>query len=212
MTISRFISSADRWVGEAAANFRPHLTGVCISLLGLVGNAFADDPLPEFGVDDYQFAPLRVHLLASPDRPELCTTLTEADIARIITKANGVWSQAGIGFYVESIIREAPAPSDEPGHTAPIPSHLLLSLIRRESFGADVFNVYYLKDFGVNGIYFPKAIFVKDTASLRPVKGGIDEPIPRVTSHELGHASAPAPAGHFQSHGVGHDWHAAECG
>jgi hypothetical protein len=29
---------------------------------------------------------------------------------------------------------------------------------------------------------------VKDTASLRPVEGGIDEPIPRVTSHELGHA------------------------
>ena len=40
----------------------------------------------------------------------------------------------------------------------------------------------------MNGIYFPEGIFVKDTASLRPVTGGLDEPIPRVTSHELGHA------------------------
>jgi hypothetical protein len=30
--------------------------------------------------------------------------------------------------------------------------------------------------------------FVKETASLRKVEGGIDEPIPRVTSHEIGHA------------------------
>ena len=40
----------------------------------------------------------------------------------------------------------------------------------------------------VNGICFSDAIFVKDTASLREVAGGIDEPIPRVSSHELGHA------------------------
>jgi hypothetical protein len=32
------------------------------------------------------------------------------------------------------------------------------------------------------------AIFVKDTAALRPVKGGVDEPLPRVSSHEIGHA------------------------
>src|SRR5438034_8008936 len=40
----------------------------------------------------------------------------------------------------------------------------------------------------VSGIYLSEAIFVKDTASLRKVEGGIDEPLPRVTSHELGHA------------------------
>ena len=40
----------------------------------------------------------------------------------------------------------------------------------------------------MNGIYFPEGIFVKDTASLRKVAGGLDEPLPRVTSHELGHA------------------------
>ena len=29
---------------------------------------------------------------------------------------------------------------------------------------------------------------VKDIASLKEVPGGIDEPLPRVTAHELGHA------------------------
>jgi len=53
---------------------------------------------------------------------------------------------------------------------------------------AGVFHVYYIKQMSVNGIYLGEAIFVKDTASLRKVEGGIDEPLPRVTSHELGHA------------------------
>src|SRR5204862_749794 len=51
-----------------------------------------------------------------------------------------------------------------------------------------MFHIYYLKQMAMNGIYFPEALFVKDTASLRAVAGEIDEPLPRVTSHELGHA------------------------
>jgi hypothetical protein len=30
--------------------------------------------------------------------------------------------------------------------------------------------------------------FVQETATLHEVEGGIDEPVPRVTAHELGHA------------------------
>ena len=33
-----------------------------------------------------------------------------------------------------------------------------------------------------------EAIAVKDIAKLTVVEGGLDEPIPRVTAHELGHA------------------------
>ena len=39
-----------------------------------------------------------------------------------------------------------------------------------------------------NGFYYGAGIAVKDTASLKQVEGGLDEPIPRVTAHELGHA------------------------
>jgi hypothetical protein len=50
-------------------------------------------------------------------------------------------------------------------------------------------HVYYVHRLPTNGVYLgADAIFVKDTASLREAKGGVDEPIPRVTSHELGHA------------------------
>jgi len=64
----------------------------------------------------------------------------------------------------------------------------LIARIPLHSYATECYNVYYLKDFDVNGIFLSVAIFVKDTAALRPVEGGIDEPLPRVTSHELGHA------------------------
>jgi hypothetical protein len=41
----------------------------------------------------------------------------------------------------------------------------------------------------VNGVYMSDDFaLVQETARLRQVPGGIDEPVPRVTSHELGHA------------------------
>ena len=64
----------------------------------------------------------------------------------------------------------------------------LLRYIPTATYRGDLFNVYYVKQLNVNGVFLGKAIFVKDTASLRRVEGGIDEPLPRVTSHELGHA------------------------
>jgi hypothetical protein len=40
----------------------------------------------------------------------------------------------------------------------------------------------------VNGVYMARdAIFVQDSARLETVPGGIDEPLPRVTSHEIAH-------------------------
>jgi hypothetical protein len=50
------------------------------------------------------------------------------------------------------------------------------------------FRVYYIHQFDVNGIYYGQHdAIVKETARLRAVPNGIDEPIPRVTAHELGH-------------------------
>lgn len=138
-----------------------------------------------FDFNDWLIVPLRIHLLASQDTPALQTTLTEQDLARILPKMNRVWAQAGIQFRVESIVRESALPLENadvqrreelPARTAP------------ESRSKAAFNIYYVKELDVNGFYTPRAIFVKDTASLRRVEGGIDEPIPRVTSHELGHA------------------------
>jgi hypothetical protein len=141
----------------------------------------------QFSFKDYLLAPVRIHLLSAKDSPAIQTTLTETDITRILGKANGVWAQAGLHFYLESLVREearevhgqAANEGDRAG---------LLELRPTGSMASNLFHIYYVKQMPMNGIYFPEAIFVKDTASLREVAGGLDEPLPRVSSHELGHA------------------------
>ena len=134
-----------------------------------------------FDFDDWLIVPLRIHLLASQDTPALQTTLTEPDLARIFPKMNRVWAQAGIQFRIESIVRDSALPLENADTE-------VIARVPPESRSSTAFNVYYVKQLDVNGFYTPRGIFVKDTAALRPVEGGIDEPIPRVTSHELGHA------------------------
>src|SRR5262249_31007247 len=57
------------------------------------------------------------------------------------------------------------------------------------SMSSEGMNVYFIRKFSVNGVYLGDGVaFVQEMARLRPVPGGIDEPLPRVTAHELGHA------------------------
>src|SRR5439155_7167619 len=73
-------------------------------------------------------------------------------------------------------------------HAATLPTEALLPLRSAETRGANMFNVYYIGEMSPNGIFMRRdGIFVKESARLRPVAGGIDEPLPRVTAHELGH-------------------------
>lgn len=137
-----------------------------------------------FRFEDWLIAPVRMHLLSSKESPALETTLLEGDITRILGKMNRVWAQAGIQFRLESLVREEALPSGN----ADAPRENLFARVPAESRSESAFNIYYVKQLEVNGFYTRRGIFVKDTASLRPVEGGIDEPIPRVTSHELGHA------------------------
>jgi len=142
-----------------------------------------------FAFDDYLLAPVRIHLLASKEAPHITTTLEAADITRILSKINKVWSQAGLQFYLESLLKEEPQnaahfphPELEEGFS------WLVQLRPNASSASNLFHLYYVKQLRGNGVYLREGIFVKDTASLREVMGGIDEPIPRVSSHELGHA------------------------
>lgn len=142
-----------------------------------------------FAFDEYLLVPLRVHLLTAREQRAIETTLTETDIRRILTKVNGIWSQAGLHFYLESLVREEAA--NQETDTLPLTFRdrsEFLKLRPAISQAEQMFHVYYLKEMGHNGIFFAEGIFVKDTASLREVEGGIEEPLPRVTSHELGHA------------------------
>ncbi len=85
--------------------------------------------------------------------------------------------------------KKEPAPKP-PGQGADqmLDSRLYRALIPAKTREFPGFRVYYIHQFDVNGIYYGRReAMVKETARLRKVPGGIDEPLPRVTSHELGH-------------------------
>ena len=85
------------------------------------------------------------------------------------------------------VSEEAVAPEGYAGEAAPFDQ----VKAARPAKGRDegMVHVYYVHLLSTNGVYMGRdAIFVKDTAALRTVKGGVDEPLPRVTSHEIGHA------------------------
>src|SRR4051795_5916188 len=117
-----------------------------------------EPPLPTFDFDHYLIAPLRVHFLQSQKEPALCTTLTDAGIERIIAKVNHVWRPAGIALVVESIVREKPEPDETPDAGLPGEQGWLPKHVPAANYGPDQFHVYYLKQFRVNGIYYPKAL------------------------------------------------------
>ena len=181
------------------SKFKARVRTVFFALFTLAGLPSPAADAPAFGFQDFLLVPARIHLLASKETPQLHTTLTSADVERIFQKANRVWAPAGIQFFVESLVCEPAVetqkdPEPQPLKRAPGGLAVMLGHIPPATRSAEAFNIYYIKSFAVNGVYFdsPEAIFVQDTASLRKVEGGIDEPIPRVTSHELGHACSLA--------------------
>jgi hypothetical protein len=171
----------------------------------LVGGSFAsiggpvEDPEPREAakppaVEQFFVIPMRVHVLTSEELDEVDCGLTDADIARIVAKVNGVWNKAGIHFGLESIVREPAARVElfrlvlEQSDGRPsLGAYRLLT--PRGSSRFEGMHVYYIHEFAVNGVYLGDGVaFVKETAELRPVEGGIDEPLPRVTAHEIAHA------------------------
>ncbi len=170
-------------------------------LLILGASSRAEGPSPARDVtkppsyDSFVVVPLRVHLLESDDLPEVHCRLSDDDVRRIIAKVNAVWSLAGVHFGLESIVREPAARErrfqiarDLNGGKIPLGLYRLL-VPDGPSRGFEGLHVYYIHDFSVNGVYMGEDFaIVRDSASLREVEGGIDEPIPRVTAHELGHA------------------------
>ena len=131
--------------------------------------------------------PVRVHLMESKGTPAMHTTLAESDVRRIFGKVNMVWSQAGIRFEIESIVHTA-ADAVRAELEKKDEFVRVNSMIPKPSLSTTALNVCYVKEVKPNGFFHSGLIVVKDTASLREVEGGLDEPIPRVTSHEIGHA------------------------
>jgi hypothetical protein len=139
-----------------------------------------------FAYAEYLVIPVRVHLLQCKEADALHCRMKEQDVRRVFGKANRIWNKAGLALSLESIVAEnavCPEGFDESRledfkATRPLPG-----------VAAGMVHVYYVHTMPTNGVFMGRdSIFVKDTAALRDVKGGVDEPLPRVTSHEIGHA------------------------
>src|SRR5579883_1500318 len=122
-----------------------------------------------FAFEDFRIVPVRVHLLRSKETAALDCRLGDEDVRRIFGKANRIWNRAGLALAVESIRSE----------TAVIPEGFEDSRLEDfrgtrppDSRPAGMIHVYYVHGLPTNGVFMGRdAIFVKETASLRAVKG-----------------------------------------
>jgi len=130
----------------------------------------------------------RVHLLQSKNEPALHTTMTEEDVKRVLGKVNKIWSQANIHIELESIVKTIAVNDKAVEKDAAY--QWVVSSVPEDCLLKGGLNIFYVKDLTDNGFYSNAKglLFIKDTAKLMEVPGGVDEPIPRVTSHEIGHA------------------------
>jgi len=165
-------------------------------MLGAALILLLQDPVPfdpavheatrAFAYDDFLLVPARVHLLRSKSADALHTLLKQEDVLRLFRKVNRIWNKAGLALDLESIVEEE---ADAAGFDPDKGVEAWKAARPAASRAPGMLHVYYVRHLPVNGIYMgADAIIVKDTAALRTVKGGVDEPIPRVTSHEIGHA------------------------
>jgi hypothetical protein len=142
--------------------------------------------------DEFLLLPLRIHLLRARQAPELNCKLRDTDARRILGKINNIWRQAGIQFYEESVRSEEAAAQELFTGLGANRTDAHLRLVRPPASRSDqMVHLYYIAEMGPNGICLqssPELLFVKDTSRLNPVPGGIDEPLPRVSAHEIGHA------------------------
>ena len=147
--------------------------------------------------DSFIVLPLHIHVLSCKSDEDLDCKLADEDIHRVLGKINGVWHQAGIHWRLASLTREEACnvemftdlKAKAKAHERPVPLEAFAATAPPDAQKPAGLHVFYIHQFAVNGVYLGgRTCFVKETAQLRPVEGGIDEPLPRVTSHELGHA------------------------
>jgi hypothetical protein len=145
---------------------------------------------PEY--EEFLVLPIRIHILTSTELPDVDCRLSHADVRRILGKVNRIWNKAGIHWGLEKLVREPAAQQArfravrELAAAGYLPAYWIL--FPKESRTELALNLYYIHEFPVNGVWLGREALVKDAAELRVVEGGSDEPIPRVSAHELGHA------------------------
>ncbi len=143
---------------------------------------------PDRSPDAFQIIPIRIHLFRTTNAPAINTSLSRDDMDRIMRKSNAIWHQAGIHFWLESVVEEKPYHIHFSRTVSDVPLNLITSLPQPANRTRKMFHVYFIGSMTINGLYLNQdAIFVQEGAELVKIPGGIDEPLPRVVAHELGH-------------------------
>jgi hypothetical protein len=155
---------------------------------------------------------VRVHLLESDQFAALDATLTESDVAVLFEGVNEIWSQAGITWRVESVVRE-PALDGTAFIAAlsgaiPVTGEVLASILPGDNVLPGKWNVFVVRDFGnfAGGVYldFRGAVIFPENGPIGPQDPAADGR--RILAHELGHSLSLlhvpcTPAGNLMSPG-----------
>jgi len=134
--------------------------------------------------------PVHVFVLRSDTVPALSASPSlAAQVPRLIAKANRIWAAAGVSLELASVTpAAAESAAFDPAVARPPVDSLRLAIPAwtRQTTG---FRVYVVHDFDANGVYFggQNDAVVRETAHSRRVEDGIDEAVPRVIAHEIGH-------------------------
>lgn len=145
-------------------------------------------PLPALASERFTLLTLRVrvHLMQSATNEGLSASLTEAGIKTIFEEVNHIWSQAGIRFELEGI--DTLQALEIPKKRWYIKDrNWVKSAIPTGGFSATAIDVCYVRDMGPNGFFYGEPVVVCENPEYHKVAGGCDNPVARVTAHELGH-------------------------
>jgi hypothetical protein len=172
---------------------------ITISLV-LAASLSLVDPGPELpqvaadapAADQFLIVPLRIHILKTPGLELADCKLENGDVERVIRKLNTIWRKAAIVFGIESIVHERAAQQDRfqlivqlnDGQIGLREFQLLLPRPSRVFDGA---HAYFFHTLPFNGAYLGEELaIVQEGAELKPVAGGIDDPMARVLGHSFG--------------------------
>lgn len=140
----------------------------------------ADGPVPVLSLR------IRVHLVQSSSHLRLQSTIGEKEVRDIFEKVNAIWSQAGIRFEIEGI-QPLQALEMAPKKWFERDRNWVKAAIPTQQFSATAIDVCFVREMGPNGFFYGEPVVVCEKPEFTKVRGGADDPVARVTAHELGH-------------------------
>lgn len=129
---------------------------------------------------------VRVHLMQSITNPRLQATLKESEVRALFDEVNDIWAQAGIRFELEAI-DNLQALDLAPKRWYIKDRDWVKKAIPTDQFSPTAIDVCFVRDMGPNGFFYGEPVVVCENPEFHKVSGGADNPVARVTAHELGH-------------------------